>query len=80
MSIEKIITVDKIEILEDGRVAVRTKSAFVENGFELAAAWDVRLIAPGDGYSNENARVRAICSATHTAEVVSAYQTQLDVS
>lgn len=74
MSIEKIITVDKIEVLEDGRVAVRTKSAFVENGVEAAATWDVRLIAPGDDYSGEDARVQAICAATHTPEVLAVYQ------
>lgn len=74
MSIEKIITVDKIEILEDGRVAVRTKSAFAENNVAAAASWEVRLIAPGDDYSQEDDRVQAICELVHTPEVIAEYQ------
>jgi len=74
MSIEKIVLVDRIEILEDGRVGVRTKTAFVENNLEAAATFEVRLIAPGDDYSAEDARVQAICEATHTPEIITTYQ------
>jgi hypothetical protein len=74
MGIEKIISVDRIEILVDGRIAVRTKSAFIENLNEVAATFEVRLIAPGDDYSAEDAKVQSICAAVHTPEVVVAYE------
>ena len=32
------------------------------------------VVPPGDDYSQEDARVQAICAATHTADVVEAYK------
>jgi len=34
-------------------------------------------LAPGDDYSNEEQFVQDICSATHTPEIVQAYQDHL---
>jgi len=35
---------------------------------------------PGADYSGEDARVQAICAATHTAEVVAAYQAAIEAA
>jgi len=72
--LEKIITVDRIEVLENGSVQVRTKTAIMEDGAEISSKFHRHVVAPGDDYSAEDARVQAICAATHTAAVVSAYQ------
>jgi hypothetical protein len=74
MALEKIVTVDRIEVLENGCVQVRTKTAIKEDGVEISSKFHRHVVAPGDDYSGEDARVQAICAATHTAEVVSAYQ------
>jgi hypothetical protein len=72
--LEKVTSVDLIEVLENGSVQVRTKTAIKENGVEISSKFHRHIVAPGDDYSAEDIRVQAICAATHTAEVVAAYQ------
>ena len=71
--LEKIKIVDLIEVLENGSVQVRTKTAILENGKQISGTFHRHVVAPGDGYSGEDARVKAICAATHTDEVIAAY-------
>jgi hypothetical protein len=73
MSLEKLITVDQIEVVASGIVQVRTKTAVLEDGEEITRSFHRHTVAPGDDYSAEDARVQAICAATHTADVVAAY-------
>lgn len=74
MAIEKRVYADKIEVLENGCVQVRTKTAIIEDGVEISVSFHRHVVAPGDDYSKEEARVQAICAATHTAEVIDAYK------
>ena len=75
--LEKVIIVDRIEVLENGNVQVRTKTAIMEDGKQISGNFHRHVVAPGDDYSGEDARVQAICAATHTAEVIAAYQEKL---
>lgn len=72
--LEKIVSVDLVEVVENGTLQVRTKTAIKEDGVEISSKFHRHVVAPGDDYSAEDARVQAICAATHTAEVVAAYQ------
>lgn len=72
--LEKIETVDRIEIVENGCVQVRTKTAIMEDGKQISGTFHRHVIAPGDSYAGEDARVQAICKATHTAAVVATYK------
>jgi hypothetical protein len=72
--LEKLVVVDRIEVIENGSVQVRTKTAIMEDGKQISGTFHRHVVAPGDDYSAEDARVQAICEATHTAEVVAAYQ------
>jgi nucleoside-triphosphatase THEP1 len=74
MSLEKIIVVDRIEVLENGIVNVRTATRIMEDGKQISGTFHRHVVAPGDSYTKEDARVQAICKATHTAAVVSAYK------
>jgi hypothetical protein len=74
MSIEKHSVVDLIEVLESGAVQVRTAIRIVENGDVISQAFHRHVVAPSDDYSNEDARVQAICAAIHTPEVIEAYK------
>jgi len=74
MAITKELIVDRIEVLENGSVQVRTKTAIMEDGKQISGTFHRHVIAPGDDYSQEDARVQAICEATHTPAVVAAYQ------
>jgi hypothetical protein len=72
--LEKIVTVDRIEVLENGSVQVRTKTAIVEDGKQISGTFHRHVVAPGSDYSGEDARVQSICAATHTADVIAAYK------
>ena len=74
MSLEKQTVVDKIEVIENGNVQVRTATRIVEDGNVISTSYHRHVVAPGQDYSQEDARVQAICAATHTAEVIAAYQ------
>jgi len=74
MALEKVTVVDRIEVVENGSVQVRTKTAIMENGKQISGNFHRHVVAPGDDYSGEDARVQAICAATHTAGVIAAYK------
>jgi hypothetical protein len=71
--LEKVISVDLIEVVENGTLQVRTKTAIKEDGVEISSKFHRHVVVPGADYSAEDARVQAICAATHTAKVVAAY-------
>jgi hypothetical protein len=72
--LEKVTVVDRIEVIENGSVQVRTKTAIMEDGKQISGTYHRHVVAPGDDYSGEDTRVQGICAALHTAEVVAAYQ------
>jgi len=72
--LEKIEIVDRIEVVEDGSVQVRVKTTIMEDGNQISGTFHRHVVVPGDDYSKENARVKAICAATHTKDVVAAYK------
>ncbi len=72
--LEKVKIVDRIEVVENGAVQVRTKTAILEDGVQISGTFHRHVVAPGDDYSKQDARVKAICAATHTAAVVAAYK------
>jgi hypothetical protein len=74
MALEKVEIVDRIEVVENGSVQVRTKTVIMEDGKQISGNFQRHVIAPGNDYSAEDARVKAICAATHTAGVIAAYQ------
>lgn len=72
--LEKIISVDLVEIIENGSLQVRTKTAIKEDGIEISSNFHRHVVAPGEDYSAQDAKVQAICAAVHTPEVIAAYQ------
>ena len=73
MALEKIVSVDLIEVVENGAIQVRTKTAIKENGVEISSKFHRHVVVPGQDYSAEDVRVQAICAATHSAEVIASY-------
>lgn len=72
--LEKIEIVDRIEVIENGCVQVRTKTAIKEDGVEISSKFHRHVVVPGDDYSAEDAKVQAICAVIHTDEVIAAYK------
>ena len=73
MALTKETVVDKIEVLENGTLQVRTATRVLEDGEVLSSSFHRHVLAPGDDTTNEDAKVVAIATATWTADVVTAY-------
>ena len=72
--LEKVVSVDLIEVIENGILQVRTKTAIMEDGKQISGSFHRHVVAPGDDVSGEDAKVQAIAAAVHTAEVIAAYK------
>jgi hypothetical protein len=74
MSLEKVTSVDLIEVIENGSIQVRTKTAIKEDGVEISSKFHRHVVVPGADVSGEDAKVQAIAASIHTADVVAAYE------
>ena len=74
MSFEKVTSVDLIEVVENGSIQVRTKTAIKEDGVEISSKFHRHVVVPGADYSAEDAKVQAIAASIHTPAVIAAYQ------
>lgn len=72
--LEKVISVDLIEVIENGSIQVRTKTAIKEDGKEISSKFHRHVVVPGADVSGEDAKVQAIAASIHTPEVIAAYQ------
>ena len=78
--LEKVISVDLIEVVQNGSVQVRTNTAILEDGVQISNAFHRHVVAPGDDYSEESDRVKAICAVIHTYKVITAYQAEQEAA
>ena len=74
MSLEKVVSVDLIEVVENGSIQVRTKTAIKEDGKEISSQFHRHVVVPGADVSSEDAKVQAIAASMHTADIVAAYK------
>lgn len=73
MTIQKQTVIDMVEVTINNIVQLRIKTVVLENGKQIGGTTTARVIYPGDDYSAENDRTRAICAAVHTPEAIAAY-------
>jgi hypothetical protein len=73
MALEKVISVDLIEVVENGCIQVRTKTAIMEDGKQISGQFHRHVVVPGADVSGEDTKVQAIASAVHTPAVIAAY-------
>ena len=78
MALEKVEIIDRIEVVENGCIQVRTKTSIKENGVEISSKFHRHVVVPGADYSGEDAKVQAIAASIHTADVVAAYKAAQD--
>jgi hypothetical protein len=70
---------DKVEIVGDfSHVQVRVATVIKRDGEEISRSFHRHVVAPGDDYSAEDAKVQAICAAVHTQEVIDAYAAHME--
>jgi hypothetical protein len=71
--IEKTI-IDKVELVENNTIQVRTATIIERDGIEISRSFHRHVVSPGDDVSNEDPKVQAIANAIWTEEVIAAYQ------
>jgi archaellum component FlaF (FlaF/FlaG flagellin family) len=76
--LEKNTLIDKIEVLQNGAIQVRSAIQIMENGVVISSNFHRHAVMPGDDYSLEDPRVSAICSVTHTPEIVQEYLNKIN--
>lgn len=72
--ITKNTVVDLCEVVENGTIQVRTATRIMEDGKVLSQSFHRHCVTPGQDYSQEDAKVQALCAAVHTPECIAAYQ------
>ena len=73
MSLTKETIVDKIEVLENGCVQVRTATRVLEDGVVLSSSFHRHVCSPDCDTTGEDPKVIAICAAVHTPEVIASF-------
>lgn len=76
MSLEEKTVIDLIQVVENGVVQVREKVSIYRNGEEISYSFHRWTVSPGEDYSTQPEKVRAICSAAHTPDVVIKWREQ----
>ena len=77
MALTKTNVVDKIEVLENGTIQVRTATRVLEDGTVLSSSFHRHCLTPGQDLTDQDPKVVAIANAVWTDEVVSAYEAQM---
>lgn len=77
--LQKVSAVDKVEVLENGNIQVRTATRIVEDGEIISSTYHRHVLTPVDDLTGQDPKVVAIANATWTPEVIAAYQASLPV-
>ena len=78
MAITKETKADKIEVVNDWNIQVRTATIFKEDDVELTRSFHRHVLHPDMDISGETAEVQAIANAAWTDDVKAAWQTYQD--
>jgi hypothetical protein len=78
MSLTKTTTVDQITVTENGIVLYREATRIIEDGNELSKTYHRTSLTPAQDLAGQPAQVVAICNTAWTAEVIAAYQAQVE--
>lgn len=74
MALTEQVSIDKIEVIENGIIQVREVTRVIKDGEQIAHTYRRWTLSPGQDVSDQAENVKAICAATWTPEVVAAYE------
>lgn len=80
MAITKEKVIDQITVTENGIVLYREATRIMEDGNELNKTYHRSSLTPAQDLTGVPANVVAICNVAWTAEVIAAYQAQVEAS
>jgi len=70
MALSKTVVCDRMEVLQDAQIQVRTATIVAEDGVELSRSFHRHVLEPGDDTTGEDDRVTAVAAAAWTPEVI----------
>ena len=74
MALTEESIVDNITVLEDGQLQVRTATVIKRDGVEIGRSFHRHVVVPGTDLNSQDAKVKSVGDAVHTAEVIAAYR------
>ncbi len=77
MALTEKTIIDKIEVIENSSIQVRTATIIEKDGTELTRTFHRHVLAPGADLTNEDPKVQAIANAIWTEEIIAAYSASL---
>jgi hypothetical protein len=80
MEFTEVKVIDKIEVLERGEVLVREATRVYKGDELISTNYHRWSILPGQDYSLQLEKVKAVCSVTHTPQVVADYAAMIEQS
>ena len=78
MSLSEVKVIDSITVTENGIVLYREATRILKDGEQIAQTYHRTSLTPAQDLTGQPANVVAICNAAWTADVVSAYQAQVE--
>lgn len=78
MSLTETKVIDQITVTENGTVLYREATRILKDGEQIAQTYHRTSLTPAQDLTGQPANIVAICNAARTAEVVAAYQAQLE--
>ena len=77
MALTEKTIIDKIEIVENNSIQVRTAIVIEKDGVELTRTFHRHVVCPGDDITNEDPKVQSIANAIWTEEIIATYLASL---
>lgn len=77
MALTERTVVDKIEVLESGKIQIREASIIERDGTEVTRTFHRYVLNPGDDVTAEEQRVQDVAATVWTQEVIDAYQASI---
>lgn len=74
MALEKIVAVDKVELVGDYSIQVRTATKVMDGGKQIGStSYHRHVVHPSSNWTNEDAKVKKIADALFDADCKEAY-------
>ena len=73
MALTEKTIIDKIEVLENNSIQVRTANVIEKDGVEISRTFHRHVVNPSNDISGEDAKVQAVANAIWTEEIIASY-------
>ena len=79
MELKEKTIIDKIEIIENNCIQIRTATIIEKDGVEVTRSFHRHVVTPIEDISNEDAKVKAIANAIWTEDVIEQYKKMIEI-